>query len=190
MIWAIGESMIALAAPVHFPVAAVAAFGLVLIASHNAFDGIKASALGAWGPLWRVLHEGGSIDLGAGHKLAAGYPLIPWVGVMAAGYGFGHLLLHTVLPRRTLLLRLGFTLTAAFVALRFSNLYGDTHPWSVQATPLQTLYSFLHCVKYPPSLCYLLMTLGPALIGLGLLDRGTPGWLKPGLHFGRVPLFF
>ena len=190
VIWAIGWSMVALAALVHLPVAAVAALGLVMIATHNAFDGIKASALGAWGPLWTILHEGGAIELGAGHQLAASYPLIPWIGVMAAGYGFGHLLLCTALPRRTLLLRLGFALTAAFVALRFSNLYGDAHPWSVQATPLQTVYSFVHCVKYPPSLGYLLMTLGPALIFLGLLDRGTPRWLTPLLSFGRVPRFF
>jgi uncharacterized membrane protein len=190
VIWAIGWSMIAFAALVHLPVAAVTVFGLVMIATHNVFDGVKSASLGALAPLWKVLHEGGMVDLGAGHKLAAGYPLIPWIGVMAAGYGFGHLLLHTTVPRRTLLLRLGLALTAAFVVLRLSNLYGDARPWSVQSTPLQTLYSFLHCRKYPPSLCYLLMTLGPALIFLGLLDRSTPAWMKPLLIFGRVPMFF
>lgn len=190
VIWAIGWSMIALSALVHLPVAAVTAFGLTLILGHNAFDGIKSSSLGAFGPLWQIFHEGGAVRLGGGHTLGAGYPLVPWIGVMAVGYGFGHLLLRTALPRRALLLRLGFAVTAAFVVLRFTNLYGNPRPWSAQPTALHTLFSFLDCHKYPPSLCYLLMTLGPALIILGLLDRGTPGWLKPLVVFGRVPMFF
>ena len=190
VIWAIGWSMLALAALVHLPVAAVTTFGIVMITTHNAFDGIKTSTLGAWGPLWTVLHEGGTVDLGGGHKLAVGYPLIPWIGVIAAGYGCAHGLMRTPISRRAWLLRLGVALTAAFVALRLSNLYGDARLWSVQSTLLATLYSFLHCVKYPPSLGYLLMTLGPALIVLGLLDRRTPGWMRPLLNFGRVPMFF
>lgn len=190
VLWAIGWSMIALAALVHLPVAAIAVFGLVLIVAHNAFDGVKSASLGALAPLWTVLHEGGPVALGGGHTLAAAYPLVPWIGVMAAGYACGRLLLHATVPRRTVLLRLGLALTVAFVVLRLANLYGDTHPWSAQPTALPTLFSFLHCHKYPPSLCYLLMTLGPALIFLGLIDRGPPAWMKPLLVFGRVPLFF
>eukprot|EP01035_Chromulina_nebulosa_P038100 gene38099-biopygen25295 len=95
VIWAIGWSMVALSALVYLPVRAVGVFGVVMIVAHNAFDGVKSASLGALAPLWKILHEGGSVDLGAGHTLAAGYPLIPWIGVMAAGYGFGHLLLHT-----------------------------------------------------------------------------------------------
>ena len=190
VIWAIGWSMIALAALVHLPVAAVATFGVALIAIHNAFDGVKAADLGAWAPLWQVLHEGGQVNLGRGHTLDAGYPLIPWIGVMAAGFGLGPLLLRAAVPRRTLLLRLGLAVTAAFVALRLANLYGNPRPWSVQSTPLQTLFAFLDCHKYPPSLDYLLMTLGPALVALGLLDRGAPAGARPLLAFGRVPLFF
>ncbi len=141
--------MIALSALVHLPVTAVAAFGLVMIATHNAFDGLKASALGAGGPLWTVFHEGGNVDLGAGQKLAASYPLIPWIGVMAAGYGCGHLLLHTALPRRALLLRLGVALTAAFVILRLSNLYGDAAPTSHGASA--SLSSFSPAAGSPTS---------------------------------------
>ncbi len=191
VIWAIGWSMIVLAALVHLPVGAVTALGLALIVGHNAFDGIKSASLGAWAPLWQILHEGGAVSLGnSGHTLAAGYPLIPWIGVMAVGYGCGPVLLRAALPRRTFLLRLGLALTAAFVVLRFTNLYGNPRPWSVQPNALTTLYSFLHCHKYPPSLCYLLMTLGPALVLLGLLDLGTPRWMQPLLIFGRVPMFF
>lgn len=191
VIWAIGWSMIALAALVHLPVGTVTAIGLILIVGHNAFDGIKSASLGAWAPLWQILHEGGAVSIGkTGHTLAAGYPLVPWMGVMAVGYGLGPVLLRPALPRRTLLLRLGLALTAAFVVLRFTNLYGNPRPWSAQPDALPTLYSFLNCHKYPPSLCYLLMTLGPALVLLGLLDRGTPRWMQPLLIFGRVPMFF
>ena len=190
VIWAIGWSMVALAALVHLPIRAVGAFGLVMIASHNAFDRVTPESLGAFAPLWRILHAGGRVELGGGHILEAGYPLIPWIGVMSAGYGFGPLLLQPTHARPALLLRLGFGLIAAFVVLRASNLYGDTRPWSAQSTPLQTLYAFLDCRKYPPSLCYLLMTLGPALVVLGLLDRRLPPRLQPLLCFGRVPMFF
>jgi uncharacterized membrane protein len=191
VIWAIGWSMITLAALVHLPRAALAAFGLTLIAAHNAIDGLKATALGTWAPLWKILHEGGSVSIGtSGHTLAAGYPLIPWIGVMATGYAFGPVLLTSSATRAKQLILAGIALTTAFVVLRFTNLYGNPSPWSVQPNALQTLYSFLNCHKYPPSLCYLLMTLGPALVLLGLLDRGIPNWLQPVLIFGRVPMFF
>ncbi len=190
VIWAIGWSMVALAALVHLPIRAVGAIGLVMIASHNVFDRVTPDSLGALAPLWRILHEGGRVELGGGHVIATGYPLVPWIGVMAAGYAFGPLLLHPTRTRHTFLLRLGFGLIAAFVVLRASNLYGDTRPWTGQSKPLQTLYAFLDCRKYPPSLCYLLMTLGPALVVLGLLDRRLPPWLQPLLCFGRVPMFF
>jgi uncharacterized membrane protein len=109
---------------------------------------------------------------------------------MASGYGFGTLLLREPGERRRWLLGLGSGMTLAFVLLRWSNLYGNPKAWSPQASAMLTLLSFLDCHKYPPSLCYLLMTLGPALIVLALLDRPTPVLLKPILVFGRVPLFY
>ncbi len=190
VLWAIGWSMIALAALVHLPLRVVTVFGLVMIATHNACDGIKSAAWGAWAPLWQVLHEGGNVDLGHGHTLGAGYPLIPWVGVMAAGYGFGSLLLTEPAGRRRWMLRLGLTVTAGFVLLRFSNLYGDPRPWSSHGDATRTLFAFLDCGKYPPSLSYLLMTLGPALLLLAWWDRSIPRWTKPLVVFGHVPMFF
>src|SRR5262249_51795957 len=124
------------------------------------------------------------------YHFTAAYPLVPWMGVMAAGYGFGSLLMLEPGRRRKWLFGLGAGLTALFVVVRGINVYGDPDPWSVQRDGLFTLFSFLNCHKYPPSLCYLLMTLGPALLVLGWLDRGTPGWLRPVLVFGRVPLFY
>jgi uncharacterized membrane protein len=190
VIWAIGWSMVVLAALVHLPTWAITAFGLVMIATHNAFDGVKPESWGSLAWLWRVLHAGGQFPIAPGYTFGAGYPLIPWMGVMAAGYGFGAVLQREPERRRRWLARVGVNLIVVFFLLRFSNLYGDAKLWTSQPTGLKTLLSMLDCTKYPPSLCYLLMTLGPALLVLALLDRGTPWFLKPALVFGRVPLFY
>jgi uncharacterized membrane protein len=190
VIWAIGWSMIVLAGLVHLPLWAITTFGVAMIVGHNAFDAVKPESWGAFAWLWRVLHTGGPIEYAKGYVLFAGYPLIPWMGVMAAGYGFGALLTRETTERRRRIFQLGAGLTVAFLVLRVSNLYGDLRPWTTQSTTGATLLSMLDCHKYPPSLCYLLMTLGPALMLLAWLDRGTPAALKPLLVFGRVPLFY
>ena len=190
VIWAIGWSMIVLAALVHLPLPAIAAFGLVMMAGHNTLDGIKPGDLGSWGWLWQVLHAGGIFNITAEVKFGAGYPLVPWMGVMSAGYSFGAVLLLPPPVRRKWLLSLGGLLTLLFVLLRILMPGDDPKPWAVQDSLLRTLFSFLDCQKYPPSTWYLLMTLGPALLCLAWLDAGTPKWLRPALVFGRVPLFY
>src|SRR5207249_3897668 len=119
-----------------------------------------------------------------------GYCLIPWMGVMAAGYAFGALFLLAPRERKKQLIGLGLALTAAFILLRWSNLYGDARHWSEQQSPAFTLFSFLNCTKYPPSLMYLLMTLGPAITAIGLFEGFTSRLARPLIVFGRVPLFF
>jgi uncharacterized membrane protein len=188
--WAIGWSMIVLAGLVHLPPMAVAAFGVAMAGAHNAFDGVTAASWGSLGWLWTILHVGGPIDLGNGRELSIWYPLVPWIGVMAAGYGFGALIDREPARRRKAILITGVTLTLLFVVLRAINAYGDPRPWAPQGSGLYTLFAFVSCNKYPPSLLYLLMTLGPALIVLAMLDRGTPRWMRPILIFGRVPLFY
>lgn len=190
VIWAIGWSMVALAALVFLPLRWITIFGVLMIASHNLFDYMEPENLGLFGWLWTILHSGGELDLGNGYRFAAGYPLIPWIGVMAAGYGFGELLVRDPQQRRKRLFLLGGALTLLFVVVRGFNVYGDPRPWTSQKDALFTVFSFLNCHKYPPSLAYLLMTLGPAMIVLGLLDRGAPRWIRPILIFGRVPLFY
>ena len=190
VIWALGWSMVVLAALVHLPLIATVAFGGLLIVGHNLFDGVDPTALGPFATLWRVLHVQGPIPWMSGHTFMVMYPLVPWIGVMAVGYAFGALYDMPPATRRGSILAWGGLLTAAFVALRALDAYGDPGAWSPQPDHLFTVLSFLNCQKYPPSLLFLLMTLGPSLLLLGALERGTPRLLRPLIVFGRVPLFY
>jgi len=190
VIWAIGWSMIVLAGLVFLPTWAVTAFGVVMIAGHNLFDNLQPERFGSFRWLWAALHSVQIFDLPHDFHIRIGYPLVPWIGVMAAGYGFGQLMLIERGRRRKWLLGLGAGLTLAFVALRATNLYGDPHHWSAQQNALFTVFSFINCEKYPPSLLYLLMTLGPAIALLALFDREAGRLGRPFVIFGRVPLFY
>jgi uncharacterized membrane protein len=189
VLWAIGASMLGLAVLIFLPISMVAAVGLTLIAGHNLLDGIESSQFGRFAWVWRVLHDRGHIGLD-GFDIFVIYPLIPWVGVMATGFAFGQVVQLRPQRRRRRLILLGLSLIGAFVALRAINVYGDPEPWSYQSTSLFTVLSFLDTNKYPPSLLYLLMTLGPAILALGLLDRGLGALGRPLLTLGRAPLFF
>ena len=190
VIWALGWSMVALAGLIYLPWRVLLAFGLAMIAFHNAFDGVQPEQFGALAWLWRVLHVRSPLLPSIGPSPVVAYPLIPWIGVMAAGFCFGRVLDLKREERRRVLMWLGLGATLAFVVLRWSNLYGDPSPWSVQATPVLTVASFLNCTKYPPSLLYLLMTLGPTLVALAALEKVRAASWNPFLVFGRVPLFY
>lgn len=190
VIWALGWSMIVLAALVRARPAVIAAFAGALIAFHNLFDSVRpaADSTAAW--LVGFLHAPIVRMLPDGRMVAILYPLIPWVGVMAAGFLLGRVYDIERRSRRKVLLWTGTGLTAAFVLLRATNWYGDPSPWTHQASFAMTVCSFLNCTKYPPSLCFLLMTLGPSLVFLGLVDGKVGRGVRPILVFGRVPLFF
>lgn len=189
VLWALGWAMIVLAGLIHVPTGALIALGVVMLAGHNLLDGIQADALGTLAPLWSVLHAPGFVHTGT-HAVFVAYPLVPWLGVTALGYALGHSYGWSTERRRALLLRLGLGLTLGFVLLRLLNVYGDPQPWSTQRSSLWTLLSFLNTQKYPPSLLFLLMTLGPALLFLRAFDAHTPRLLRPALVYGKVPLFF
>lgn len=189
-LWALGWSMVALAALVHLPAHVTGGIGAVMIVVHNAFDGVKPESFGTLAPLWTILHQPGVLHAAPGRFVFDAYPLIPWIGVMAVGYAIGPLYALDATRRRAILLRAGLAMTAGFVVLRAVNVYGDAARWSVQPTPLHTLLSFLNTTKYPPSLLFLLMTLGPALLLLRAVDGGTPAPLRRALVFGRVPMFY
>ncbi len=185
VLWALGWAMIVLSALVYFPTPVVAGFGILMIATHNLFDVVQSS-----NPFWTVLHSPNFLLNEPGRTVFVGYPLIPWIGVTAAGYGLGQIYRWTPERRRSFLLRLGISLSAAFVILRAINIYGDPQPWSAQKSAAFTALSFLNTTKYPPSLLYLLMTLGPSLLFLWAVDGGTPRWLRPPLTIGKVPMFY
>lgn len=190
VLWGLGWAMIVLAGLVWLPKWAIAAAGAAMVVAHNALDGVEPASFGVLAPLWAILHVPGIIiDTGRSVVLVS-YVLIPWVGVTALGYVLGQVYDRDANRRRLLLLRLGLALCVGFVALRLSNIYGDPLPWSQQKSPLWTLMSFLNTNKYPPSLLFLLMTLGPALLLLRLFDRGVPAVLRPAWIIGKVPLFF
>jgi uncharacterized membrane protein len=185
VLWALGWAMIVLSALVYLPAWAVTTFGVVMIATHNLLDPIR------WAnPLWTLLHRPAPFIFGATHTVMDGYPLIPWVGVTAAGYGLGQIYAWPAERRRKFLLRLGLAVTVGFILLRWTNFYGDPSKWATQRSPVYTVLSFLNATKYPPSLIYLMMTLGPALVLLWAVDGRTPEWLRPALTIGKVPMFY
>lgn len=190
VIWAIGASMVALSALVWLPRWAIAIIGVGMIAGHNLLDGIHPADFGAYGWIWSFLHEPGMLALTPSARLYVLYPLIPWIGVMAAGYALGPEFAHGPGERQRRFLALGAAVTLGFVVLRLANVYGDPAPWTVQETALSTALSVLNVEKYPPSLLYLMMTLGPGLMLLAAFEgaRGRlAGWITT---FGRVPLFY
>jgi uncharacterized membrane protein len=220
--WSIGWSMVLMAPLVLLPDAVVVALGLALIIGHNALDAVTPDQFGKWGWLWMLLHGQGMIvifppDPATGYRgMAVGtaYKIIPWVGVMMAGYGFGRVLLWERGRRRLFTAGLGVALIAAFLVVRGTNGYGDrnarlTEPnpktvaelanYRAKASPTVNpplppdtfaALSFLNCEKYPPSLDFLLMTLGPALLLLAAVDRPLGRLGQIFVTFGRVPLFY
>jgi len=191
VIWALGWSMLALAALSHLPRRWVVAVGALIVLGHNLLDPIDHRQLaGIAEPIWDFLHEPADLHLGA-RTVYIAYPIVPWIGVMALGFGLGKVFEMPAAERQRWLLRLGLGAVLAFLALRGSNLYGNPEPWTVQPRgSVFTFLSFLNCEKYPPSLAYLLMTLGPALLLLRAFDRTQARALAPLELFGRVPLFF
>jgi uncharacterized membrane protein len=185
VLWALGWAMIVLSALIYLPTSVVTAFGVLLIATHNLFDAVQSA-----NPIWSILHSPNIILSTPRHIVFVAYPLIPWIGVTAAGYGLGQIYAWPSARRRTFLLRLGLCLTAGFLILRAINIYGDPSRWSTQPTTIYTVLSFLNTTKYPPSLLFLLMTLGPALLLLWAVDEHTPTLLRPALIIGKVPLFY
>jgi uncharacterized membrane protein len=185
VLWALGWAMILLAVLVHLPARVAAAIGVALIAGHNLLEAVRSA-----NPVWAILHSPGFVVNTPEHVVFVAYPLIPWVGVTAAGYGLGEIYSWDATRRRAFLLRLGVGLSLGFLVIRAVNQYGDPARWTPHTSILFTLLSFLNTTKYPPSLLFLLMTLGPALLFLRAVDEGTPRFLRPAVVIGQVPLFY
>jgi uncharacterized membrane protein len=196
VIWAIGWSMIVLSGLVRLPGKIIAAFGLAIVFGHNALGGWlwshqDALVAGPAGWIWQMLYFGGSIHLGGegGPPLIVLYSLIPWVGVMATGYTFGIVMQMEAGARRRMCLALGLGASALFVVLRFTELYGD-YPWRGGDGTMPPVLAFLATNKYPASLLFLLMTLGPSIAIIPWLENARGRVIDWLTVFGRVPLYF
>jgi uncharacterized membrane protein len=194
VIWAIGISMIALGLFCRLPYQWIAVIALLIVCGHNLLDIPEATHSGKFNPLWTALHIGGfqSYALTEGHRFFIAYPVLPWIGIMMLGFVFGKLFTRETDPRQRKkhLLQAGTVMILLFVILRLINAYGDPTPWRMQTEPLYTFLSFLDVSKYPPSLMYTCMTIGPALIFLALTEH-----IKNRLSgiisvFGKVPFFY
>jgi uncharacterized membrane protein len=191
VLWMIGWCMIALAALVWLPLGAIATLGLVIVFGHNLSDPYSrawGSALAESPYSWiaQVLYFGGSFQVLGGPRLVILYSLLPWIGVMAAGYAFGYVMQMPAARRDRVCAGIGGAAVALFIALRTFNLYGEPRPWN----PQQSWLTFLNTNKYPASLQYLLMTLGPLIALLPLFERARGKAADVLNLFGRVPLFF
>ncbi|MEO5567653.1 MAG: heparan-alpha-glucosaminide N-acetyltransferase domain-containing protein [Gemmatimonadaceae bacterium] len=202
VIWVIGIGMIVMAGLVRLPTWVSGVAGAGMIALHNLTDGIRTPGwagptgrdLSAGGKLWILLHQGGPMPIAssAGPVVLVLYSLIPWVGVVAAGYAFGRIYELDWERRRKLLVQIGTGCVLAFLTLRLANIYGDPSRWASQPTTAMTIVSFFNVSKYPASLLFLLMTIGPGLLALAAFE----GWRAESrikaffMTFGRVPLFY
>jgi uncharacterized membrane protein len=189
-LWAIGCSMIVLAGLVWLPTWAVGVIGLAIVFGHNLLPFPPRSMVAL---PWKILEAGGPLQVAEGHMVLFGYPLLPWIGVMASGYAFGALIQPKPMKppqRQSLLALIGGGMIMLFVALRLINRYGDPFPWEPQQSSLMTFLSFINTWKYPPSLDFILMTLGPAILVLSFLDRVRVSPRNFVVVFGRVPMFY
>jgi uncharacterized membrane protein len=200
VVWALGASMVIMAAAVRLPIRWLGTLAVAMIVGHDLLDKVRPSQFGSFAWLWSVLHVRGGIQLPGGFRTFVLFPLVPWVGVMAAGYVFGTFYLWDHRQRKRAMAMLGLAMIVAFIFLRATNLYGNPPPgphgvsqgdWHIQPTVEKTVILFLDVEKYPPSLQFLLMTLGPGILLLAWLDgKEVSGLFKPLLVFGRVPMFY
>lgn len=193
VIWVIGLSMLSLAALLWLPRWALVVTGVVLVAGHNALDGLHFAAGHAMHVPWAVLHDRGWLEVSETLRLRTSYPLLPWIGVMALGYAAGAWFQPGVQAsvRQRRLWTAGLAAVAGFVVLRMLNGYGQSQHWAVQDDALHTAMSFLNITKYPPSLLFLLLTLGLGLCLLVLIEKAqSAAWVRALCVFGAAPMFF
>ncbi len=192
VIWVTGCSMVLLSALIYLPLRVLFVIGLVLVAGHNLLDHYNAPDIMKGSLLWGFLHQQHITPFGKDHIILVFYPLLPWPGVMLLGYCLGSWFVKTMdsAKRKKYLLQTGLLVTLAFVVIRLINVYGDLLPWHTQRNAVYTTLSFFNVTKYPPSLLYLCMTIGPGLIVLSLLENARAAWTKIVVLYGRVPMFY
>ncbi|HXC05263.1 MAG TPA: heparan-alpha-glucosaminide N-acetyltransferase domain-containing protein, partial [Bacteroidia bacterium] len=192
VIWAIGISMVFLALVSRLPYTVILIFGVVMVFLHNAGDHLQFAQGSVADIAWRILHVQGPVTLGPGFRLMILYPILPYLGLICLGYALGKLYTpetNTVV-RKKMLLWIGLSAIALFILIRLTNLYGDLYPWEHQDSLGYTILSFINCTKYPVSLLFALMTLGPAILFLWLMDGVHNAFVNFLVVIGKVPMFY
>ena len=192
VIWAIGVCMIVLGLLIHLPKKVIFIIALLIVFGHNSLDGIVKEGNNLGAVLWYFLHQMNGFSYAEGRLIWFSYPVLPWIGVMSLGYCFGQLYKKeaSIALRNNWLIIAGISSIVLFFIFRGLNFYADLMPWSYQETTEKTIISFFNTTKYPPSLAYLLMTLGPTflfLYGIENIKNKIANYL---IVFGRVPFFF
>ena len=195
VIWMLGVCMMLMAAVIYLPTPAIGAVGVAIVALHNVtdfFQGAIEQAAGTTGPHWllKFAYLGGAVNLGGegGPPLLILYVIVPWIGVMMAGYAFGRVMELPIEQRRRMAIRVGLAMIVAFLVLRFVDVYGNPGKW--RDSQLPALFAFLNTAKYPASLLFLLMTLGPLFVLIGFAERWKGKMVDAVTVFGRVPMFY
>lgn len=191
VIWAFGIAMIALSVLIYLDRRLILLIGILLVGAHNLLDQVHVPGTQLSHFFWAALHEQSPYSFGP-VSLFVGYPIIPWVGIIALGYCLGSIYSSGYDPirRKKNLISLGLGAIALFILLRSGNFYGDHEHWAVQKNGIFSFMSFLNTTKYPPSLLYVLMTLGPALLFLAFAEKPLNNLTQKIIIFGRVPMFF
>lgn len=191
VIWAIGVCMIILSGIIHLPRRFILLVGLLLVGAHNLLDQVHVQGSSALAFVWSILHDAKEFHYG-GVLVFVHYPVLPWIGVMVLGYFFGNIYSdkYSPLARKRILTYSGLFAIGLFILLRAINVYGDPSPWSIQHNNVYSFLSFLNVTKYPPSLLYILMTIGPALIFLAFTERWNGKWANRISIFGRTAMFY
>ena len=192
VIWAIGFSMVCLSFLIYLPKKALLAVGIVIVVGHNLLDNVVMNGSNATSFIWYLLHQNNMVTINEYLKIGIFYPVLPWIGVMVLGYCLGNLYKadFDATLRKKYLSLIGFTAIALFFIIRGINVYGDLVPWSMQKNATYTILSFFNLTKYPPSLAYVLITIGPALLFLFAIEKIKNKMTDFLLVFGRVPLFY
>jgi uncharacterized membrane protein len=191
VIWAIGISMILLGLMIRLPYSILLTVGLAICFGHNILDIFERTGLGTNNILYSLLHRPNVMPLGENRVAFIAYPFLPWTGLMLVGYCFGRLFEKRFeASRKKLLLLIGTALIVLFVTLRFANFYGDPNRWTTQPSPIFTFLSFLNVTKYPPSLLYMCITLGPSILFLALFEQTSNTLTRVFTVYGRVPFFY
>jgi uncharacterized membrane protein len=192
VIWVTGVSMVLMAALIYLPVSALMILGLLIIGCHNLLDAFNSPKMPDTPVWWALLHQQYFTQYAPGRSFMVLYPLLPWPGIMILGYCLGSLYIngYDAAKRRRILVQVGVAAIIIFLTVRWINVYGDLRKWSTQETTTRTILSFLNVTKYPPSLMYICMTIGPGLIVLAWLEKIKAGWTHIVVIYGRVPMFY